>query len=111
MNLASNPYVKAELDNLQLQFGNKALLTLDDYCVLFSTGRQMATRHMKRRGVPSIKVGHDVYIPIQDLALFLARKRAEQDGRIIAIAESKESAKSRGFARQSHDAQLAGNRK
>jgi len=111
MNLSSNPYVKAELDNLQLQFGTKALLTLDDYSALFNTCREKASRHLKRRGVPNIKIGQDIFVPIQDLALFLARLRAEQEGRIIVIKESKESAKSRGFAKKSHDAQLANGRK
>jgi hypothetical protein len=110
MTLASNPYAKAELDNLQLQFGTKAMLDMDDYCALFGCGREKATRHMKRRGVPSVKVGQAVYIPIQDLALFLARKKAEQEGRIVIAPASKEALKSRGFAKNVHDAQLAGGR-
>ena len=112
MNLASNPYVKAEIDNLVLQFGHKALLDLDDYCALFNTGREKASRHLKKRGVPNIKIGQDVYIPIQDLALFLARKKAEREGRLIIIKESKEDIKNRsGFAQKVHEAQLAGRRK
>ena len=111
MNLASNPYVKAELDNLQFQFGAKALLDLDDYCALFNTGREKASRHLKKRGVPNIKVGQDVYIPILELALYLARKRAEREGRIIVIKETKEDIKNRsGFARQAHEAQLRGHK-
>ena len=111
MNLASNPYVRAELDNLQLQFGTKALLDLDDYCSLFKTCREKASRHLKNRGVPNLKVGQDVYIPIQDLALFLAQKKAEREGRIIVISESKEALRSRGFAKKAHEKQLAGSSK
>ena len=112
MKLASNPYVKAELDNLEFQFGTKALLNLDDYCALFKTGREKASRHLKMRGIPSIKIGQDIYIPIQDLALFLAKKKAESEGRVILIPESKEDVKNRGgFARKAHEAQLLGGRK
>jgi len=109
MTLASNPYVKTELDNLQLQFGAKALLTLDDYCALFDKGRKMASRDIKRRGVPFFKSGNELFIPIQDLALFIARKKAEQEGRIIVLAKSKEEmAGRRGFTKKAHDAQLVG---
>ncbi|MCL2215441.1 MAG: hypothetical protein FWB91_00340 [Defluviitaleaceae bacterium] len=109
MTLASNPYVKAELDNLQLQFGHKALLTLDDYCTLFSCKRVKAAQHMRRRGVPHKKVGQDVYIPILDLALFLAQKQAAQEGRVIAVTSPKEASRSKGgFARKAHETQLVG---
>ena len=109
MKLSSNPYVKAELDNLEIQFGKKALLDLDDYCTLFKTCRSKASRHMKNRGVPSLKIGRDVYICIQDLALFLARKKAEREGRIIVEQETKENANNRrGFSRMTHEKQLLG---
>jgi len=109
MSLASNPYVQAELENLEYQFGRKAYLDLDDYCKVFKTCREKASRHLKGRGVPSIKVGQDVVIPIIDFALFMARKRAEREGRLIIIPESKEDRKKRsGFAKKMHEDQLAG---
>ena len=109
MSLASNPYVKAELDNLQLQFGLKALLNFDDYCALFGCGREKASRHAKERNVPRIKIGKDVYFPTLEMALFLAQKKAEQEGRIII---PKDNVKNRsGFARKAHEAQMAGGRK
>jgi len=109
MSLASNPYVKSELDNLEYQFGRKAYLDLDDYCKVFKTCREKASRHIKERGIPNIKVGQDVVIPILDFALFLARKRAEREGRLVLIAETKEDFKKRsGFAKKTYEAQLAG---
>jgi hypothetical protein len=109
MSLANNPYVKAELDNLERQFGFKALLTLDDYCALFNTGRKMATRHMKRRGVPRLKIGHDIFIPIHEMALFLARKKAWTEGKIVFAHTAHNLPKnSRGFSKQAHLKQLLG---
>ena len=109
MNLIKNPYVRDELDNLEFQFGNKALLTLDDYCALFNVSRKTASRHIKRRGVHTIKIGIDVFIPILDLALYLARKRAVQEGRLIIITPSEDEMKNqRGFAKKAHDEKLAG---
>ena len=109
MSLASNPYVKAELDNLQIQFGPKALLDLDDYRSLFGIGREKASRHAKERNMPRIKIGKVVYFPIIDMAVYLARIKAEQEGRIIV---PKDNAKNRsGFARKAHEAQLTGGRK
>jgi len=108
MSLASNPYVKAELDNLEYQFGRKAYLDLDDYCKVFKTCREKASRHLKDRGVPNIKVGQDVLIPILEFALFMAQKKAVREGRIIIVQESKEALKSRGFTKKMHDKQLAG---
>ena len=108
MSLASNPYVKAELDNLEIQFGPKALLDLDDYRALFGIGREKASRHAKERKVPFRKIGKSLYFPILEMALFLAQIKAEQEGRIII---PKDSVKSRsGFARKAHEAQL-GSRK
>ena len=104
MTLESNPDVKTQLENLEFQFGRKAMLDLDDYCALFKTCREKAGRHMKERGVPSLKIGQDVYIPVLEFALFLARKKAEREGRIIVIPEKKPSA----LARKAHEAQLLG---
>ena len=109
MTLLSNPEVKAALDNLQIQFGNKALLTLDDYSALFSIKRENAAKHARRNEVPREPgIGQDVYFPILELALFLARKKAAREGRIIVVSQSEEAKKSRGFAKKAHDAQLAG---
>ena len=109
MNLINNPFIKAELDNLERQFGNKAMLNIDDYCALFDTGRKMATRHMKRRGVPRVKVGRDVLIPTLELALFLARKKALNAGLIVPVSTVQiDHNKHRGFAHQNHLKQLAG---
>ena len=101
-----NRDIMAELDNLEIQFGPKALLTLDDYSALFGTGREKASRHAKERGVPRIKIGKDVYFPTLDLAEWLAQIKAEQEGRIVFTPPSPNQSK--GFVRQAHERQLAG---
>jgi len=110
MNLAKNPHVKAELDNLERQFGNKALLNMDDYCDLFGLKRRKATCHVHAHGVPHIKIGERaLYFQTQDLALYLAQKKAEQEGRLILAPVTKEDTKNlRGFNQMTHNKQLAG---
>ena len=102
MNLMNNQYVKAELDNLEIQFGPKALLNLDDYCSLFGVGREKASRHAKNRGVPSVKIGKDVYFPTLDLAVWLAEKK----GRLVFAPPSPKQNK--GFVRMAQKKGLTG---
>ena len=70
-----NAFVKAELENLQIQFGNKSTLTLDDYAALYEIDRRYASKHLKRRGIPIIKEGKGVYITITDLAAYKAERK------------------------------------
>ena len=109
MSISNNPYVQEELENLQIQFGTKSLLTADDYCILFNTGKVQVSRHMKRRDIPHVKIGNALYVPMLDLAFYLAQKKAERDGRILAVKRPKDSAKNqRGFAKKAHKEQLLG---
>ena len=110
MNLLSNPYVKAELDNLRLQFNNKAYLDLDDYSNVMRCGREKASRHLKMRDIKHSKTGQVILIPILEMALYFARKSAEREGRVLVFPETQEDKKNRtGFARKAHEAQLVGN--
>lgn len=68
-----HPLIKAELDNLQLQFGAKTTLTLDDYATLYGIDRRNASQHLRRRKIPYSKEGKGVYISLLDLATYKAR--------------------------------------
>jgi hypothetical protein len=61
-----HPAIKQELDNLQLQFGARSVLPLDDYCEIYRIGGRMASRHLRRRGIPVTKEGRTLYISILD---------------------------------------------
>lgn len=107
MDILSNKHVKAELDNLQLQFGNKSMLNLDDYSELFRTSRRNAGRHAHRREVPFVRVGKDLFFPIIDMALYLARQKAKSEGRLIISPSSPDGMKSRrGFSKIAQEKQL-----
>lgn len=69
------PEARVELDNLEIQFGNKALLTLDDYSKLYGTNRRHAAQHLRRRGIPYTKEGREIYISVTDLAIYRAKRR------------------------------------
>ena len=73
MNTTSNPHVKAELDNLKTQFGNRAYLTLDDYAALYEIDRRYASRHLRRRNIPFTKEGKNLYVSMLDLAIYKAK--------------------------------------
>ena len=107
MSLVKNPRIKAELDNLELQFGLKALLDLDDYCALFGVGREKASRHAKEWDVPRVKIGKKWYFPMLEIAQWLAQIKAEQKGRPL-LPPSPSPNQNKGFVRQAHERQLAG---
>ena len=109
MKLTQNPYVKAELDNLQLQFGNKALLTMDDYCALFHVKRKKASCHVHSNNVPHIKERSRILFSILDLALYLAQKKIGKDKpQIVAPTTSEDMKNRRGFRAKAIEAQLRG---
>ena len=109
MNLLDNQQVAKEYDNLRLQFGNKSHLDLDDYSALFRCDRSKASRHLKMRGIPHIKVGQKILIPILEVALYLAKQTAKRENRVHVFSETIEDKKSRtGFAKMAHEKQLAG---
>ena len=41
-----HPLIKAELENLQIKYGNKTMLTLDDYSELYNINRRNASQHL-----------------------------------------------------------------
>ena len=69
-------HVKAEPDNLQIQLGNKAYLTLDDYAQLYGAKRHNASRHLSRRQIPFSKKGNDLCISVLDLAIYKVKNKA-----------------------------------
>lgn len=107
MNL--HPLVRKELDNLEIQFPNKALLTLDDYAALYSIKRRWASRHLKRHGIPSTKEGRDIYVSVLELATHRARLKAEAAGTIIVEPLGRDEMKNRsGFRQMAARRQLEG---
>ena len=109
MSTLSNPHVKAELDNLERQFGNKSHLDLDDYCIIFNIKRRAASVHVRRHNVPHVKIGGKaMFIPVLDLALYLAKKKAEREGRIIVAPKDGGMKARRGFSQAAYEKQLTG---
>ena len=97
MKLSSNPDVKAELDNLQTQFGNKAYLDMDDYADLYKIDRRYASRHARRRDMPITKEGRGLYISMLDLAIYKVRCKTGKS--VMAEKDSKnEMKRRRGFS-------------
>jgi hypothetical protein len=78
-----HPEIKRELDNLAIQFGNRAVLTLSDYAELYSIDRQHAGQHLHRRGIPFAKEGRQIYISTLDLAAYRAKRKATIEKRVI----------------------------
>ena len=73
------PAVKLELENLQLQFGSKAMLTLDDYAALYGIDRRFASTHLKKRQIPYTKEGRELYVSVLDLATYKAQRKLGAD--------------------------------
>ena len=100
MNLTSNPQVKAELDNLQIQFGNKAYLTLDDYADLSGIDRRYASRYVRRRNIPVSKEGRKLYISMLDLAIYKVKCKTGVPAQTVATRSNADEMKSRrGFSK------------
>ena len=95
MKLSSHPLVKAELDALEIQFGTKAYLTLDDYAELYGIDRRFASRHVKRRGIPSMREGRGIYISTLDLAIYKVKCKG---GLVEAKSNQEEMKRRRGFS-------------
>ena len=109
MKLLANQHVAKEYDNLRLQFGNKSHLDLDDYSALFRCDRSKASRHLKMRGIPHVKVGQKILIPTLEVAYYLAKQMAKRKNEVLVFPETNEDKKSRtGFSKMAHEKQLAG---
>lgn len=101
-----HPLIRAELDNLQLQFGNKSTLTLDDYAELYSIKRRSASQHLKRRKIPYTIEGREIYISILDLATYKAKRKAGKDTPIPIPVSQDEMKHRRGFNQMAEKKQL-----
>jgi len=102
-----HPLIKQELDNLEIQFPNRAMLTLDDYADLYQIERRNASRHCRRRGVPVIKEGRELYISTLDLAIYKAQRKAKATGNIIVLPQDpKGVARKGGFGQAADRRQL-----
>ncbi len=111
MKLQENPYIQAELENIQIQFGNKSLLTMEECCEFFSRkGTAKPERYIKNLGIECVTVGKRVFVKILDLAKYMAQKKASQEGMIIVQQRSPEAAKNNlGFRKAAIQRQLTGN--
>ena len=94
-----NAQIRDELENLQLQFGMRAQLTLDDYAALYGINRKHASEHLRRRNIPYTKEGKSLYISMLDLAAYKAKCKTGVP--LLARPVTAEDMKSRrGFARR-----------
>ena len=75
-----NPLVKAELDNLAIQFPGQSQINLDQYAELYGIKRREAPHHVRRRGIPATKEGKNLYISILDLATYKANRKIVTTG-------------------------------
>ena len=87
--------VKAELDNLELQFPGKCQLDLDQYAELYNIGRRTASRHLRRRGIPATKEGRELYISTLDLAIYKARCKIGPNAPLLQEIDYKTEMRSR----------------
>ena len=95
----SNPQVKAELHNLQIQFGNKSFLTMDDYADLYGIDRRYASRHVRRRKIPVYKEGKQLYIAMLDIAVYKVKCKTGTVMPAVPARSGKEEMKRRrGFS-------------
>ena len=93
------PQVKQELDALEIQFGSKSYLTLDDYSALYGISRITAPLHLRRKGIPYSKEGGELYVSILDLAIYKAKNKVGGSAPLIAspMSYSDEMKRRRGF--------------
>ncbi len=89
--------VKAELYNLQLQFGVKTMLTLDDYAQLYGISRRNASTHLRRKQIPFTKEGKELFVSVLDLAIYKAQRKSGPD---LArnIGPKEDMSRRRGFS-------------
>ena len=102
-----HPSVKAELDNLQLQFPKQAQINLDQYAELYKIGRRYAPQHLRRKGIAYSKEGKSVYVNILDLAIYKARCKSGKEP-LITKVDAVEMKRRRGFSRMAEERQLHG---
>ena len=106
--MAQHPLIKAEHDNLLIQFPGRALINLDEYAELFRISRRLASQHLHRRGIPYTKIGRIVYVNLTDLATYLAQcKQGVNTPKIMSSINYKEEMKRRrGFSQAAEKRQL-----
>lgn len=104
-----NSLVKAELDNLTIQFPGQSQINLDQYAELYKVNRKNASRHLRRRKIPATKEGHSLYISIIDLAIYKAKCKIGNDHLLITgtTNQADEMKHRRGF-NQMADRRLLG---
>ena len=101
---ASSTRIKAELDSLERQFGSKATLNLEEYAELMSIKRRKASVHVRAHGVPFVMIGQrKMLIPVSELALYLAKKKAKAEGQTVVEPVTRQDMKSRrGFSQMAN---------
>jgi len=97
MSLMNNPHVKTELDALEIQFGRVAQLTVKEYAELYRIDPRYASRHAKRRGIPTSKEGKDIYFNVIDLAVYKATRKHGQHALQKKRNSADEMNRRRGF--------------
>jgi hypothetical protein len=105
-----HPAIKAELDNLKLQYGSKSMLTLDEYAELYGIKRGQASQHLRRKKIPFVKEGKFIYIMILDLATYRAQRKQRGNAPLASPFQNQadEMKRRRGFNQIKERKQLAG---
>ena len=103
-----HPLIKAELDNLEIQFPCQAQINLDQYAVLYKINRRHASQHLKRRKIPSTKEGREVYVSMLDLATYKAQHKVGSGTPIMNPVSQEDIKSRRGFNQMAEKRQLWG---
>ena len=105
-----HPLIRAELDNLMLQFPQQSQINLDQYAELYKLGRRNVSQHLRRRGIPYTKEGKNVYISLLDLAKYKAQRKhgASLPSYGAPVSHEQEMKNRRGFSAMALKKQLTG---
>ena len=106
MNL--HPTIRAELDNLAIQFPGQAQIDLDQYAALYKIKRADASRHLRRRNIPATKEGRTVYISMLDLATYKAKRKSGNEPLVVGFQSTvaDEMRNRRGFCQMAEQRQM-----
>ena len=107
MTLQENPIIASTLDSLERKFPGKALYTMEDCAELFGVTKENMKRFLKRRKIPTVGDAKMIRVEVMDIALYLARSKAERDGRLaLWQAKYKDIDKEKPYTKQAYIRQI-----
>ena len=98
--------VKAELDNLALQFPGQSQIDLLQYAELYKIDRRYASKHLKRKKIPVSREGREIYISMLDLAIYKAKCKAGNTSLMLSTVTPADMNNRRGFNQMAAQRQM-----